>query len=74
MMTPVERAEAERVAAALVVCALDGDTEGASVLLSNSSRQVLAQAATDLARWIVACVDGDPGEFRAELAGALRRA
>jgi hypothetical protein len=69
-----ERAEAERVAAALIGCVIDGDTEGGEILLGGSSHQVLAQAAVDLARWIVASVEGDVAEFREGIAGSLRRA
>jgi hypothetical protein len=71
-MAPGERDEAYRLAAALVVAVIDHDTEAAGALLGGSSHQVLAQAATDLARWIAACVDGDMDEFRADLASALR--
>jgi hypothetical protein len=66
-----ERDEAARVAAALVGLVCDGDTEGAQVLLANRSHQLLAQAATDLARWIVDCVDGDRDEFRAGISRML---
>lgn len=66
-----ERAEAERVAAALLMCVLDGDTEAAEILLGNSSHQVLAQAATDLARWIAECIDGDRDQFRAGITRSL---
>jgi hypothetical protein len=69
--TSAERAEAERVGAALILCVLDGDEEGATVLLGNSSHQVLAQTATDLARWITQCVEGDRDEFRAGVRKAL---
>jgi hypothetical protein len=71
-MTPAERDEAMRVAAALVLCVSGQDTEAAAILLGGTSRQVLAQAATDLAWWITECVDGDMDEFRADLAAGLR--
>ena len=72
-MNPSERTEAVRVGGALVLCVLDGDAEGASALLEGSSFQVIAQACTDLARWLVNCIECDPAKFRAELAGHLQR-
>jgi hypothetical protein len=68
------RDEAEKVAGALVLAVLDEDTEGASVLLTHSSHQVIAQAATDLARWITYLAGDDPAAFRAQVAAALQRA
>ena len=41
-MTPAEQDEAQRVATALTVAIIDGDTEGAEVLLSHTSHPVLA--------------------------------
>ena len=67
-----ERAEARRVAIALVCAVLDGDDQGATVLLANSSFEVVAQAAVDRARGLADSIDGDPAEFRAGLAGALQ--
>ncbi len=66
--------EAQRVAAALVGCVLDGDTEGAAVLLAGSSHQVVARACTNLAWWITYLIGDGKAEFRTRLAAELQRA
>jgi len=74
-MTPAEQDEAQRVATALTVAIIDGDTEGAEVLLSHTSHPVLAQACVSLAARVTDCVDGCSGDlpgFRDGLAGLLR--
>jgi len=70
-MTPAQREEATRVAVALTGCMLDRDTEGAAVLLDGCSRQVLAQAAADLARWFAELADVDRDELRAGIRRCL---
>lgn len=73
-MTPAERAEAERTAAALVGFVIDEDAASARALLGGCSRQVLAQAFIHLAVWVVRALgDMAPG-FRRGLAEELRQA
>jgi len=62
-VTPAGRAAAERLAAALILRVLDGDADGATVLLGDVSHEVIAQACVDLARWITYCI-GDEAEAR----------
>jgi hypothetical protein len=66
--------ETSRTAAALVIAAIDNDTEAASALFCDVDVQFAAQVAAHLAAWLVECLDEGvaPAAFRAELAGALR--
>jgi hypothetical protein len=63
--------EAARTAAALIVCALDGDGEGARALLAGTDRVDLERVCASLAAWIVGCAE-DPGSLRAGLAERLQ--
>lgn len=68
-----ERAEATRLAGAMIRCILNEDTEGASALVNGSSRYVLAQALADLARWITLVIPEDNrASALAELTGVLQ--
>jgi hypothetical protein len=68
-----ERAEAGRIAAAMISCILNQDAEGASALVNGSSRYVLGQALADLARWVTSAIPEDNrASALAELTEALR--